>query len=223
MLKNTLSENKLFTNNNFADLVILKGIYDVYHKKTSSQYLVLTILDSMQTTSRSKNNRLIATALFLQLTSLRNEFLAPLFELKNNENEIITSKKFDGKFIYMNFYHPQSHTCQQEILLLEKIHSKKLPLLEIITVYIGENISEMQKFLEQNKQYKWTFLFCKQDSKIMSDYKVKVFPTYFLINPAGILIKNPVASPTENFEGTYNSAYKLWKKQHDAMPRIKNN
>ena len=220
-LKNTLSENELFENNNFSDLVILRGLHDVYHKKPSSQYLVLAIIDSMQTVSRSKKNRNIAKSIYHQLTNLRNEFPAPIFELYNKDNKNISLRDYEGKFVYLNFYHPESHTCQQEILLLEKLNSQNIDLLKIVTIYIGENISEMQKFQEENQQYKWTFLFCKSNTQIISDYKVKVFPSYFLIDPAGILVKNPVPSPADNFEGTYISAYKNWKRQQEIMPSIK--
>ncbi|MBQ1652483.1 MAG: hypothetical protein II060_01745, partial [Bacteroidales bacterium] len=46
----------------------------------------------------------------------------------------------------------------------------------------------------------WTFLFAETNDKVLTDYKVKAFPTYYLIDPYGMLVMSPAPSPAENFE-----------------------
>ncbi len=40
----------------------------------------------------------------------------------------------------------------------------------------------------------------KSQKSIIDDYKVRVYPTYYLINPEGKLSMSPAVSPAENFE-----------------------
>ncbi len=220
LLKSTMMRSEYFKDEAFAELVILKGLYELFYKNSSSEYAVIKMFNDMKTTASNEQNRLIANNLLEKITKLRISNPAPKFELPNKKNKLVKLEKNRGKFVYLNFYHIDSYACQQEIILLHKIYEENPKRLEIVTIFVSEDVSEMKEFLKQNKQYKWTFLHCKIDNEVLKNYDITAYPTYFLINPEGKLILDSGLSPDENFGKLFNSEQKKWDKKSDKNNTI---
>ncbi len=212
LVKSALMQNENFAESDFAELVILKGLFDIFYQNSSSEPSVIAILQTMKTNAACEQSKLIATNLLVDISKLRLNNPAPKYVLANKKNKLIKSDKLKGKFVYLNFYHPDSYTCEKEIVFLQKIHSKKPKMLEIVTIYVSEDIQDMKDFLKENKKYKWTFLHTTIGSDVLKDYEVCAYPSYFLTNPDGKLIRDYGLSPLDGFEQMYNSQLEKWKK-----------
>ena len=68
------------------------------------------------------------------------------------------------------------------------------------------------KKLFKRKGYNWTLLDVKGDKSVVDRYKVKVYPSYFLIDTDGTLCMSPALSPSENFEARFKQMFQ--KRQH---------
>jgi hypothetical protein len=120
---------------------------------------------------------------------------------------------FSGKFVYLNFINPKSYTCQQELDVLKKMADREYEMFKIITVCVCSNMEEFKNFLK-NKDYNWTFLFYDKNVDVLKNFDVRVYPTYYLINPEGKLAMSPAFPPTEpTFEARYFDIVKAWKKE----------
>jgi len=212
LLKSVMMRNEYFKNEVFAELVILKGLYELFYKNPSSEFAVIKIFETMKTFASNEQNKLIANNLLEKITKLRINNPAPKFELPNKKNKFVKLEKYRKDFVYINFYNPDSYACQHEIILLQKLYDENHNNLKIVTIFISENIEEMKDFLKKNKEYKWDFLHCKIDSQVLKDYEISVYPTYFLINPEGKLILDNGLSPNDDFRELYKAEQKKWDK-----------
>jgi hypothetical protein len=52
----------------------------------------------------------------------------------------------------------------------------------------------------KEKGYEWQLLSYRDQKSVISEYKVRTYPSYYLIDPEGNLSMSPAASPAENFE-----------------------
>lgn len=214
-VKTAVMSYDFYQNPDFAELVIIKGLYDLFYHNATAEKSVIAILDSMTTDSPNPQTRLIAKNILEDITKLRINNPAPQFDLENKRGKEVGLKNYKDKFVYLNFYHPESYTCQKEIIFIEKIFSQKNEMLEIVTIFVSEEEDEMKQFLKKNKQYKWTFLHATPNDEVIKNYEVEVYPSYFLISPDGKLLMDYGMSPNENFETIYKSKLKSWKEKNN--------
>lgn len=198
-LKKTLSSDNVLKEENLLEFVILKGLHDGFYSADFSRQKLLTILDSIELTTNNSNHRLISQFIRSKVTRLLVGYDPPAFELPDKEGKTRKLTDFAGKYVYLNFCTPASYSCLSEFETLQWLKNKHKENLEIVTVLVGDKLESMQEFLKI-KPYNWTFLFYGDQPKILKEYDVRTFPTYYLIDRQGKLVISPAPSPSENFE-----------------------
>jgi thiol-disulfide isomerase/thioredoxin len=198
-LKSTLSKDDVLANDSLLELVILKGLHDGFFDDRFSRGALLAILDSLFSKSTIAEHLLIAQNIRTKVTRLLPGFVPAPFELYNTKGELVSLNQFEGKYIYLNFGSTTSYTCLQDFSLLEKIYENHKKRLEIVTISVDNEVSDLNHFLDQAK-YKWTFLHYGNKPDIIKEFDIRAYPTYFLIGPDRKLILSPAPSPKENFE-----------------------
>lgn len=212
-IKMALSESEFLKDDGLLDLIICKSLFDNFYKDDYPVESIIFMMDSIQISAKSKENRIIANNVYEKITSLLLNYPAPDFELPGDDGKLQTLGQLKGNFVYLSFINPKSYTCQQELGLLKKMAARNFEMLEIITICICANIDEMRSLI-RDKSYNWKFLYYAKDMELLKKYNVKVFPTYYLINPEGKLTMSPAFPPTEaSFEARYFDMLKAWKKE----------
>jgi len=206
-----LSTKDLFSDKDFRHLVIIKGLFDLYYSNSADKENILAVLDSMQSFA-GKENKVIINNFWKSATSLLENYKVPVFELPDKDNNLVNLNDFEGSFVYLSFFHPDSYVCKKQVEALEKLYSYNADLLKIVTIFVADSPQKMNDFITENK-CNWTFLYYNKDIQLLKDYNILVYPTYLLINPEGKLVKNSASSPEEEFEREYNSYYLDWKKE----------
>ncbi|MCK5457510.1 MAG: hypothetical protein KAI45_10330 [Melioribacteraceae bacterium] len=103
--------------------------------------------------------------------------------------------------------------------MLPFLDKKEIDLLKIVTIFKDDDLKYIKE-LKEKTDYNWTLLQCSQNDKVLKDYKVVAYPTYYLIHPTGTLSLMPAPGPTENFESEYYKVYQVWKRK---LTREENN
>ena len=192
----------------FAELLVAKGLYGKFYEMPQTQNDIVSTLQKVDKTTVDSNINVIITNELEEFTTFRQGMHVPEIILPNKKNKLINITKFEGEFVYLQFFHPKSFACIQQMTLLENYYNLKIKKLNIITVFVGDDIQQMKDYQTKNKKYKWTFLFSSKDNELLKKYKVDIYPTYVLIDPDGNLSLQQTPSPTENFEATYNQEFK---------------
>ena len=198
-LKNTLANDDVLANDTLMELVILKGLHDGFFDDKFSRKALLTILDSVYTTTTVAEHLLIAENIRSKVSRLLAGFVPSPFELYTIDGKLKSLNDFEGKYVYLNFCTTTSYSCLQEFSLLQKLYEKHKKRLEIVTISVDRDISDLENFITQTG-YQWTFLHYGNKPDIIKDFDIRAYPTYFLIGPDRRLILSPAPSPRENFE-----------------------
>ena len=198
-LKNTLANDDVLANDTLMELVILKGLHDSFFDDKFSRKAMLTILDSVYTTTTVAEHLLIAENIRSKVTRLLAGFVPSPFKLYSIDGKLKSLSDFEGKYVYLNFCTTTSYSCLQEFSLLQKLYEKHKVRLEIVTISVDRDISDLENFIMQTG-YQWTFLHYGNKPDIIKDFDIRAYPTYFLIGPDRRLILSPAPSPRENFE-----------------------
>jgi peroxiredoxin len=188
-----------FPNDTMTELILMKGLFDEYFSHEFDEAAILKILDSLIDESLNTEHIEFAQNMRYRLTRLKVGNFPPEFELLTFDNDTCTLNDLKGKYVYLNFCTSLSYSCLNHFALLKLLQEKYADLLVVVTVSVDEDNSRMKELI-QTMGYSWKFLDFRNHSKIVEDYDVRAYPTYFLIDPQGKLALSPAPGPDKDFE-----------------------
>ena len=209
------------TNHQTAQLILLKGLHDLFYDQTYLQENIILTIENATKTITDSNLLLITHNILDKITALRPGYAAPDFNLPGHLGIHKSLKNYRGKFIYLNFCHPKSLACQEQLPLLKRYAQGGPDDFTVVTILYGVDKKQFKEFLKKHKDYNWPILRAGNNHQLLKKYKVVAFPTYYLIDPDGKLLTSPAPAPTENFDEIFLSEYKKWHKEHAKQPGIR--
>lgn len=212
-LKSCLDSFPYLHNDTLKELIILKSLYDNFYKNDFPQSSILFMIDSVKYATDVPEIKNIAENIHEKLTTLLLNYPAPDFKLKNSKGKLMSLNNFKGNFVYLNFCTPNSYSCQKDFRTLQRLFLQQYEKLKIVTVCVCDSYNDMKKLVKENK-YHWEFLYFDKNNELLQKYNVRVYPSYYLINPEGKLVMLPAFPPGDaSFEARYFDTLKSWKRE----------
>ena len=199
LLHKLIGSNPKHKRKQFRELVMLKGINDAFGNDNLQWLPLLLTLDSLYITTEYPIHQQMAQNIADNSLTMAKGTVALPFELPDTLGNMMSLTDFRGKYLYLQFANTQSYSSAAEFDVLKRIYDRYKGLCLFVTILTDSDKDKARKFIA-SKSLNWTFLFAKANDKVLSDYKVSAFPTYYLIDPYGMLVMSPAPSPTENFE-----------------------
>jgi len=210
-IKQTFSNNMVLLNDTLQELVLLKGLNDAFSQSNFPLSNLLITLDSVAITSNVPIHKKIAENINKKVLQARKGFPAPRFELRDANGIFRKSSDYLANYVYLNFISLESFSCQQDLEMLKMLYEKHKTDFRIVSICIDDDFEKAVKYFKTNG-YEWMLLSYKSQKSIVDDYKVRGYPTYYLINPEGKLSMSPAVSPSENFELAFFKMMQALKK-----------
>jgi len=200
LVKNDLSAS----NDSLPELVILKSIFEGYYQEKFSNTGLFEILDSLQVSTKIVAHRIFAKQIREDITRLMKGFPAPDFALENTADSITELNALKGKYVYLGFCSARSYPCMRQFRLLNELLKKFSENLAIVIVMVDNDISVVKKFA-QDYGFEGIVLIAGTRNDLLKQYKIKSYPTYYLIDLNGIFLLSSVPTPEENFESVFRN------------------
>ena len=200
IVKNDLSAS----NDSLPELVILKSIFEGFYQKKFSNKGLLEILDSLQVSTKIFEHRIFAKQIREDVTRLMKGFPAPDFTLENSADSITELNALKGKYVYLCFCSTRSYPCMNHFIMLGDLLKKFNEKLAIVIVMADNDNSIVKKFA-QDYGFEGIVLIAGTRNDLLKQYKIKAYPTYYLIDPDGNFLLSPAPSPAENFESVFRN------------------
>ncbi|MFH1321116.1 MAG: TlpA disulfide reductase family protein [Bacteroidota bacterium] len=213
-LMRDLGKDKLLNNDTLRELILLKGLHEIYYKPEFKKNSILDILDSIGVKSQIAEHKKIAQNIKKLLLKLSSGSKAPDFELFDQYGNLVKLSDFKGKYVYLDFWATWCAPCLQEMRLTVKLKEKYSDQIEFISISTDKHFSTMKEFLKNNKYdighigMGWTFLHYGNYKKVKKDYNIRSIPMYFLIDKDGNLKQSPAKRPSGGIERLF---YELTK------------
>ena len=215
-----IKKDKLLKNNpQLRELVVLKGLHDLFYSGNLPKKDVIATIDSFKTWTENQKHKKIASNIKIKITQLLTGYEAPGFCLYNTDSNRVCLSDMSGEYIYLGFCNKFNYSCRKHFKILKNLHKKHKQHFKIVTVSTSDTFEDMKKFKER-KEYEWTFLHCGSNQKLLKKYNIRTMPTYYFINPEGKLSLSPAPGPDEDIE---ERIYKILRKNGDLRPQKKKN
>ncbi len=214
-LRNTINKGNLARLKEFAkekyalqagvdDLVLLKLLHDAYYSGSFSKQAILTMLGSdIFKQNTRKEIQAFATSVAKKIVYLTPGTKAPEICLPDINSKVICTSKSDRN-IYLMFMDMELQICREHLKYLPTITEKFQDKLEVYIVLINQRSEKINEFLESNK-INANVLF---DTGFRNTYKIKSYPSCFLLGKDQEIILNPAKSPLDGFENQYREYLK---------------
>ncbi len=204
IVKNDLSAS----NDSLPELVILKNIFEGFYQERFSNTGLFEILDSLRVSTKIVAHRIFAKQIREDVTRLMKGFPAPDFALENTADSITELNALKGKYVYLGFCSARSYPCMRQFRLLNELLKKFKTNLVIVIVMVDNDISVVKKFAK-DYGFEGIVLIAGTRNDLLKQYKIKSYPTYYLINPDGNCLLSSVPTPEENFESIFRKILSL--------------
>lgn len=192
-----IMEHKNIESKELAELYLLYGLYESYHKRTINQKSSLLIINEIAFNGNSLANKTTAKNVLKKLSLYTKSKKAPDFNLLNQFGESKSLKDYNGKYLYIGFWANWSIPSLKELFLMKELHKKYGKKVHFVSINLDEDPEEMLNFLKENDGFKWDFMHYANHWKIREDYEARTVPTYYLIDKRGTIIQAFAPSPIE--------------------------
>lgn len=190
-----------------ADLALLKMLHDAFYSGDFAQNDILKMIGS--TTYQQHSNatiRTISKNILEKLKFLRKDSPAPVICLKNTDgHRVCTNETSAGekKFKYLIFADTEMIVCREHLKYLTRTREQFQKYLEIIIVLRKTELIEMKIFLD--KENIPGIHLVDENGEFVEKYKVKSFPTCFLLNENHEVVFQQAKAPLDGFEQQFGT------------------
>jgi peroxiredoxin len=203
-LMEVLKINPVLRNSDsLCELVLLKGLYELYYSGDYNKENIKTILQNLVRLTKINEDKLIAQNMLNSFIEVAGGNAAPEFSLKDLQGELNSLVDFRGKYVYLCFFKSTVSECVSEMDVMSALRRQYGKKITFVCVSEDDDIADLKYFTDQNKIYTWTFLYDK-DKSVSKLYDVKTLPEFFLINPKGQFFKSPADAPSHGIQETFD-------------------
>jgi len=183
---------ELHFNKELSHLVLLKSLNDAYYSKQFSKTSILNLLNQIKSPEWSDHEQKIAKLTEAKLTYLSSGTPPPTLALKNLSGQKVSLTDYKNTYVYLHFTDPKNLICRQHLDALKNTANLYKDKLVIINV-----IPDSKGF---KNEINWAGIFTTSETSLEQSYKVKTFPTSFLIGKDGRLLLSPAPNPIDGFD-----------------------
>lgn len=207
IIMKALGSEYTLINLRIRELIMIKALTEVYNSDDYPQTNIITILDSLSTKCLFVANQEIAKNLTSRITDLVPGGKAPDLVLLGDSVETKTLYSFQGKYLYLHFFDPESLECEKELPLLIDMYKKYSQNIQFVSI-LKENKTHSKNGLKNIQSIPWDIYSLPQTNSIWKNYNIESYPQYTLIDAAGYIVASPALRPTPN--GQYETIDKIF-------------
>ena len=183
----------------FRDFACLKVLYDAFYSGEFPKNQIIKMIDS-PAFSQNKNSQIqqYSKSISQKIKHLLPGTLAPAICLNTLQEEKQCSNSNTQKFKYLVFADVEMVVCKEHLKYLSKIDERFSNQLEIFVIYKNTGKNGIQTFVDENKITGIQML--DSENKFSKDYRIKTFPTCFLLDEKHQVVFSETKAPLNGFE-----------------------
>ena len=193
-------QKNLLFNKELAHWVLLKSMKDAYYSGNFAKASILKMLGQVKEAGWSSYEQKTAQLIREKLTYLASGTKTPVIDLKDLTGRTVRLSDFPNTYIYLHFTDPKNSICRQHLDALKPIAARYPGKIVIINV-----IPQQANF---KNEAGWAGIFTTTGSNIELAYKVKTFPSSFLIGKDGKLLLSPAPNPIDGLDRQLGQIFK---------------
>ena len=203
-----LKMDVFLSNPEIRETVMIDQLGKQYYMRNDQKRSILIMLDSLSNFASTQVNATTAKNVKLYLTSLEPGFPAPQIKFEKEGVDPLTWKSYRGKFVYLNFFETWNDQAKTDMQIIEGLKKKYGEYVSFISICTDEKKVTFDNYVRDHKELDWDIFYEGRTSSIKTDFRVKIVPSYYLIDQSGFIAISPAPSPAP--DGEYESIDKTF-------------
>jgi len=208
-------------------LILIKGLYDLYPTTSKWKNRIIEILESLKTDNPYSDQRLIAQYMIEKLLKGKQGTSIPEMVYVSNNGDTLKLSDMDNTIVYIQFFASWNTSALAEMELMTELRKRYGNMVRFLSISIDENYEDFKLFVENNKSFKWDFGWVGDDPVIWDEFEIDHLPLFYLINEQGKIISWPALWPSTGIESNFykikfNNKEKKKKGYWDGAPNKSN-
>lgn len=187
----------VYQNKNFRDILLAKSVFEGTENALLTRRKAVTILKQISQNSQDTRIRKLTSNYVNKLSHLLKNTRALDFKVG-----AVTLDSYKGKYLYLNFCNTSNSVWDNDLESLKKLHKALGKDIEFLSLASDTDSIRFHNKLKQS-EINWPVVLIDKDNPILRDYKIKVFPTYLIVNPEGKVYQYPARGPHDGVEKTF--------------------
>ena len=201
-LMKALSADSIIKPEMLRELVLLKGLFEMYNTSPDDQTKILSVLKKIEQISKYQQNRSIATNIIKKLTNLQPGTPAPMFRLKDKYDNYVKLDSLKGQIVVLNFWTSYCTGCTDEMDLIKPLSDKYKGKVAFVSISSEYYWIKMLYFINLKKGWDWTFVHIGDQIDVLKAYDVRSLPLFVIIDKTGNIYKYPADFPSNGLENS---------------------
>jgi len=197
-MREYLKKDKLLQNDTLMETILLHEIYNAYYSGDYEKRRMVAFADSVFQATAIPEIKSTAAYLLNVFTWLQPGYEAPGFELVRGK-DTLNPENLRGIHVLIGFLQPGQMSSLQEFEILKYFNSRHSEYLKILAIVPGDSAA-VCRFFPQVKGMENIIIPVDPDSRVLKDYRVKMYPTFYLIDNEGTMRLSPCPLPSEGLE-----------------------
>ncbi|MGZ2370124.1 TlpA family protein disulfide reductase [Ancylomarina sp. YFZ004] len=193
-LNQLMQSYSVYQDKSFRDLLLAKAVFNATENAILTRSKAIRILEKINQNSKDSRVSQLTKNYLAKLSHLLKNTSVPNFKLGD-----IALEDYKGKYLYLNFCNTTNSVWDNDIESLKKLHEAFGKDIEFLSIASDVDIVRFNNRLKQ-KNITWPIVQIDAENPILEDYKIKVFPTYIIINPEGKVYQYPARGPHDGVE-----------------------
>ena len=190
-----LGDEETLKNIQVRELALIKLLYEQCYDKRYPKTNLLFMLDSIRLRSRFADHRKVASNSIDRVTELSIGSRFPEFQLFSQNGDTLSTEKLEGKHVYLHFFDPTDDNCMKELQPLVKLHNTYGDYIQFISIQVKKTNST-----DRNLKLPWPTISISEEDNFIKSSKIKIFPTYILLDATANIVAIPALKPVPNSE-----------------------
>lgn len=207
-LMSALKKDVFLSKPEIRETVMIDQLGKQYYMRNDQKRSILIMLDSLSNFASTQVNATTAKNVKLYLTSLEPGFPAPQIKFEVEGKDPITWKSYRGKFVYLNFFETWNDQAKTDMQIIESLKKKYGEYVSFVSICTDEKRESFDAYMSEHDEFDWDIFYEGQTSEIKLDFRVKMVPSYYLIDQSGFIAISPAPSPAP--DGEYESIDKTF-------------
>lgn len=197
-LLDSLGKDSLLRNEKIRELVLLKHLPLFYHSDLYSRANIIHMLETIATSGKFNDQRVIAMNLEKQLTRFNEGASLPEFSFSKRDGQKINS--FEGSVSCLIFFTTNCEICNREQDLIPAMQQKFGDKVRFISICCDEQNYALDVYSREHPSYRWEFLSFNIDYSFLEEMEIKSFPLVMLLDEHGKILQYPAKLPSNKLE-----------------------
>jgi thiol-disulfide isomerase/thioredoxin len=223
-----LSEDGLFQNNAFDELVLLKSIYDYYPRHPESDSVLTAILLEISQSGIEINNERIAKNFLDNLKKGKRGSNFPEFNYLNRFGDTANFEVIEGKMIYIQIFASWSSSSLAELELMNELNKRYGANVHFVSLSIDPLIEDFDTFIKNHKKFKWDIGWIGVHPDILKLLAIYDLPLFYLLDQDHTILSWHSLWPSTGIEKVFyeemlkekeKNKFRFWEDQTNKSKR----